>query len=134
MILSSVSEGGKSNDGQKEKQSKKQPSFLSTPTTVSYTPTTGHLSFPTAPTGDGDDEKRSSKQGEVKGQGLGRGKARMQGFPPGVLFGEEVEVGGGEGFSVIGAVRKPESCIPTQKERPLFLLLYILDYFHHSLK
>lgn len=44
-------------------------------------------------TGDGDDEKRLSKQGGVRGQGLGRGKARMQGLLPGVLFGEEVGVG-----------------------------------------
>ena len=61
-----------------------------------------HLFFLTAPTGDSDDEKRSRKQGEVKGQGLGRGKARKDAgpFPPGVLFGKEVEVwvGVGRGF------------------------------------
>lgn len=43
----------------------------------------------------------------------------MQGLPPGVLFGEEVGVGDGEGFRVIGAVRKPESCILTHREKGL---------------
>lgn len=77
MILSSVRDLGRNTD-----EEKKITSFSSTPTTFPHTATTGHLSFLTAPTGDGDDEKRSSKQEEVKGQGLGRGKARMQGPAP----------------------------------------------------
>lgn len=60
-----------------DEEKKKQPSFSSTPTTFRYTETSGRLAILTAHTGDGDDEKRSSKQGE--GQRLGRGKAGMQG-------------------------------------------------------
>ena len=36
---------------------------------INHLPIQIHLCFLTAPVGDGDDEKRSSKQGEVRGQG-----------------------------------------------------------------
>lgn len=53
----------------------------------------------------------------------------MQGLLPGVPF---VKKGGGggageEGLKVIWAIRKPESCILTHTERPLFLLLSVLQ-------
>lgn len=58
-----------------------------------------------ASTGDGEVEKRLSKQGGVRGQGVGRGKARMQGPLPGVLFGEEVGCGEGLRLGTVGNPR-----------------------------
>lgn len=51
---------------------------------------------------------RTGKEGEVRGQGLGRGKAWMQDFLPGVLC-RRTGGAGEEGFRVIRAVRKPEN-------------------------
>ena len=85
---------------------------------------TGSPLILTAATGDGGGEKRWSKQRGVTGQGLGRGKAGMQRLLPGVLLGEGGE--GAEWLRAIGAVRKPERCVLTQRQRTLFLLIPIL--------
>lgn len=61
----------------------------------------GQLSFLTAPAGDGDDEKRSSKQGEVKRSGVRERYGRDAGPPP--RYAVWGRGGGGEGFRVIGA-------------------------------
>ncbi len=86
MILSSDSYFGKNTD---EDETKKKRFPFHTHQPVFHTPKLKDASlFFTAPTGAGGDEKRSSKQGEVKGQGLGRGKARTRGLPPRCALGE----------------------------------------------
>lgn len=72
--------------------------------------------------------RKGRVNGEVKGQGLERGKAGMQGLPPGVLFGKEVEleVGVGE-VSSDRAVWKPESCILTQRKACVSVALHTAD-------